>query len=114
VEASRWLVHDGWRALAAVRSPARPPGAIGVERPCARIVTEWWTSSTKAIRSNATREERTELTGVKEERSGASSIELGKEWGRWPGLVWRRRSSGGPFYRRPGGGKGGGTATPTS
>jgi hypothetical protein len=25
--------------------------------------------------------------------------------------VWRRRSSGGPFYRRPGRGKGGGTAS---
>jgi hypothetical protein len=105
VEASGWLVHDGWRALAAVRLPARPPGAIGVERPCARIVTEWRTSSTKAIRPNATREERTELTGVKGERGGASSIGLGKEWGRWPGLVWRRRSSCGPFYRRPGGGR---------
>jgi hypothetical protein len=51
---------------------------------------------------------------VKGERGDASSIGLGKEWGRWLGLVWRKRSSGGPFYRRPGGGKGGGTATPTS
>jgi hypothetical protein len=100
--------------LAVVRSPARPPGAIGVERSCARIVTEWRTSSTKAIRPNASREERTELTGVKGKRGGASSIELRKKWGRWPGLVWRRWSSGGPFYRRPGGGKGGGTATSTS
>jgi hypothetical protein len=114
VEASGWPVHGGWRALAAVRSSVRPPGAIGIERPCARIMTEWRTSRTKAIRPNATREERTELTGVKGERGDASSIGLGKEWGRWLGLVWRKRSSGGPFYRRPGGGKGGGTATPTS
>jgi hypothetical protein len=42
---------------------------------------------------------------VKGESGGASSIGLGKEWGRWPGLVWRRRSSCGPFYRRPGGGR---------
>jgi hypothetical protein len=26
-----WPVHGGWRALAAVKSPARPPGAIGDE-----------------------------------------------------------------------------------
>ena len=77
-----WPVHGGWRALAAVRSPARPPGAIGVERPCARIVTEWRTSSTKAIRPNATREERTKLTGVKGGHGGASSIGLGKERGK--------------------------------
>jgi hypothetical protein len=46
-----------------VRSSARPLGAIGVERPCARIVAEWRTSSTKAIRPKATIEERTKLTG---------------------------------------------------
>jgi hypothetical protein len=89
-----------------VRSPARPPGAIGVERPCANIVIEWRTSSTKAIRLNTTREERTELTGVKGERGGASSIGLEKEWGRWSGPVWRRWSSGGPFIgAREGGGR---------
>jgi hypothetical protein len=48
------------------------------------------------------------LTGVKGERGGASSIGLGEEWRRWPGLVWRKRSSGGRFYRRPGGGRKGG------
>jgi hypothetical protein len=47
--ASGWTVHGGWRVLVAVKSPARPSGAIGVERPCARIVTEWRTSSTKTI-----------------------------------------------------------------
>jgi hypothetical protein len=35
-----WPVHGGWRALAAVKSPARPPGAIGDEQVCARLVTE--------------------------------------------------------------------------
>jgi hypothetical protein len=41
-------------------------------------------------------------------RGGARSIGLGEEWRGWPGLVWRKRSSGGPFYRRPGGGRKGG------
>jgi hypothetical protein len=68
-------------------------------------VSEWRSSSTKVIRPKATREERTKLTEVKGEPSGASSIGLGKEWRRWPGLVWRKRSSGGPFYRRLGGGR---------
>jgi hypothetical protein len=71
-------------------------------------VREWRSSNTKAIRLKATREARTKLTGVKGERGGASSIGLGEEWRRWPGLVWRKRSSGGPFYRRPGGGRKGG------
>jgi hypothetical protein len=109
-----WLVHGGWQALAAVRSPVRPPGAIGDEFVCVRIVIEWLTLRASANRPNATREERTELTGVKGGRDGASSIRLGKERGRWLRLVWRRRSSGGPFYRRPRGGKGGGMATLTS
>jgi hypothetical protein len=34
-----WPVHGEWRALAAVRSPARPPGAIGDEFVCVRLVT---------------------------------------------------------------------------
>jgi hypothetical protein len=91
-----------------VRSPARQPGAIGGEDGCIAIVSEWRSSSTKVIRPKAIREERTKLTGVKGERGGASSIGLGEEWRRWPGLVWRKRSSGGPFYRRPGGGRKGG------
>jgi hypothetical protein len=36
----RWPVHGGWRALVAVKSPARTPGAIGDEQVCARLVTE--------------------------------------------------------------------------
>jgi hypothetical protein len=65
-------------------------------------------SNTKSIRPKATREEITKLTGVKGKRGGARSIGLGEEWRGWPGLVWRKRSSGGPFYRRPGGGRKGG------
>jgi hypothetical protein len=75
---------------------------------CLAIVSVWWSSSTKVIRPKATREARTKLTGVKGERDGASSIRLKEEWRRWPGLVWRKRSSGDPFYRRPGGGRKGG------
>ena len=60
-----WLVHGGWRALAVVRSPARPPGAIGDEFVCVRLVTEWLTLRASAVRPNTTREERTELTEVK-------------------------------------------------
>jgi hypothetical protein len=40
----------------------------------------------------------TELTG---DHGDASSIGLGEEWRRWSGLVWRKRSSCGPFYRCP-------------
>jgi hypothetical protein len=97
-----------WRALAAVRSPARQLSTIGGGDGCIAIVRNWRSSNTRAIRLKATREARTKLTGVKGERGGASSIGLGKEWRRWPGLVWRKRSSGGPFYRRPGGGRKGG------
>jgi hypothetical protein len=91
-----------------VRSPARQPSAIGGGDGCVAIVSEWRSSSTKLIRPKATKEERTKLTGVKGERGDASSIGLGEEWRRWSGLVWRKRSSGGPFYRRPGGGRTGG------
>jgi hypothetical protein len=91
-----------------VRSPARQPSAIGGGDGCVAIVSEWRSSSTKLIRPKATNEERTKLTGVKGERGGVSSIVLGEEWRRWLGLVWRKRSSGGPFYRRPGGGRKGG------
>jgi hypothetical protein len=87
-----------------VRSPARQPSAIGGGDGCIAIVRKWQSSNTKAIRLKATREARTKLTGVKGERGGASSIGLGKEWRRWSGLVWRKRSSSGPFYRRLGGG----------
>jgi hypothetical protein len=97
-----------WRVLAVVRSPARQPSAIGGGGGCIAIVREWRSSNTKAIRLKATREARTKLTRVKGERGGASSIGLEEEWRRWPGLVWRKRSSGGPFYRRPGGGRKGG------
>jgi hypothetical protein len=94
--------------LAAVRSLARQPSAIGGGDGCVAIVSEWRSSSTKLIRPKATREGRTKLTGVKGERGGASSIVLGEVWRRWLGLVWRKRSSGSPFYRRPGGGREGG------
>jgi hypothetical protein len=71
-----WLVHGGWRALAAVKPPTRPPGAIGDEFVCARLVTEWRALRARAIRPNATREWRTELTGAKGGRGGAGSIGL--------------------------------------
>jgi hypothetical protein len=45
------------------------------------------------------------LTGAGEGRGGAGSIELGKGGRGWPRLVWEKRSSGGPFYRRPGRGR---------
>jgi hypothetical protein len=96
------------RVFAAVRSPARQPSAIGGGERCLAIVSVWRSSSTKVIRPKATREARTELTGVAGERGGASSIGLVEEWRRWSRLVWRKRSSGGPFYRRPGGGGKGG------
>jgi hypothetical protein len=83
--------------LAAVRSPARQPSAIGGGERCLAIVSVWRSSNTKSIRPKATREERTKLTGVKGKRGGASSIGLGEEWRRWLGLVWRKQSSGGPF-----------------
>jgi hypothetical protein len=86
----------------------RQPSAIGGGERCLAIVSVWWSSSTKVIRPKATREARTELNGVTGERGGASSIGLGEEWRRWSGLMWRKRSSGGPFYRRPGGGREGG------
>jgi hypothetical protein len=91
-----------------VRSPARQPSAIGGGEGCLAIMSEWRSSSTKLIRPKATRKGRTKLTGVKGERDSASSIGLGVVWRRWPGLVWRKQSSGGPFYRRPGGGRKGG------
>jgi hypothetical protein len=83
-------------------------GARGGGGGCIAIVRKWRSLNTKAIRLKATREARTKLTGVKGECGGASSIGLGGEWWRWPGLVWRKRSSGGPFYRRQGGGRKGG------
>jgi hypothetical protein len=95
----------GWPVHSAVRSPARQPSAIGGGDMCVAIVSEWQSSSTKLIRPKSTREGRTKLTGVKGGCGDASSIGLGKVWRRWPGLVWRKRSSGGPFYRRPGGGR---------
>jgi hypothetical protein len=91
-----------------VRSPARQPSAIGGGDGCIAIVRKWRSSNTRAIQLKSTREARTKLTGVKGEHGGASSIGLGKEWRRWPGLVWRKRSSGDPFYMRLGGGRKGG------
>jgi hypothetical protein len=44
-----WPVHGGWWALAAVKSLARPPGAIGDEQVCAKLVTEWRTLRARAI-----------------------------------------------------------------
>jgi hypothetical protein len=105
VEAQGGRSTARWRVLAAVRSPARQPSAIGGGERCLAIVRVWGSSSTKVIRPKATREAGTKLTGVTGERGGASSIGLGEEWRRWPGLVWRKRSSGGPFYRCPGGGR---------
>jgi hypothetical protein len=87
VEAQGCRSTARWRVLAAVRSPARQPSAIGGGERCLAIVSVWWSSSTKVIRPKATREARTELTGVTGERGGASSIGLGEEWRRWPGLV---------------------------
>jgi hypothetical protein len=95
--------HGRGQVLAAVRSPTRQPSAKGGGERCLAIVSVWRSSSTKLIRPKATREGRTKLTRVTGRRGGASSIGLGEEWRRWTGLVWRKRSSGGPFYRRPGG-----------
>jgi hypothetical protein len=64
--------------LATVKSPARPPIAIGDEQVCARLVTERRTLRARAIWSNATRERRTELTGEGRDGGGAGSIELGE------------------------------------
>jgi hypothetical protein len=91
-----------------VRSPARQPSAIGDGDGCVAIVSEWRSSSTKLIRPKATREGRTKLIGVKGGRGSASSLGLEEVWRRWSRLVWRKRSSGGPFYRRLGGGRKGG------
>jgi hypothetical protein len=44
-----WPIHGGWRALAAVKSPMRPPGAIGDELVCARLVTGRRTLKARAI-----------------------------------------------------------------
>jgi hypothetical protein len=44
-----WPVHSGRLALAAVKSPARPLGAIGDEKVCARLATERRTSRARAI-----------------------------------------------------------------
>ena len=44
-----WPVHGGWRALAAVKSTARPLGVIGDEQVCARLVTERRTLRARAI-----------------------------------------------------------------
>jgi hypothetical protein len=44
-----WPVHGGWRALAAVKSSARPLGAIGDEKVCTRLATERWTLRARAI-----------------------------------------------------------------
>jgi hypothetical protein len=44
-----WPVHGGWRALAVVKSLARPPGAIGDEQVCARLVTGRRTLRARAI-----------------------------------------------------------------
>jgi hypothetical protein len=103
-----WPVHGAAAVFAAVRSPARQPSAIGGGERCLAIVSVWRSSNTKVIRPKVTREARTELTEVTGEHGGASSIGLGEKWRRWAGLVWRKRSSGGPFYRRPGGGGKGG------
>jgi hypothetical protein len=45
----RWPVHGGWRAFAAVKSPARPSGAIGDEQVCTRLVTERQTLRARPI-----------------------------------------------------------------
>jgi hypothetical protein len=44
-----WSVHGGWRALAAVKSPARPLGTIGDEQVCARLATERQTLRAREI-----------------------------------------------------------------
>jgi hypothetical protein len=45
----RWPVHGGRWALAAVKSPARPPGVIGDEQVCTRLVTERRTLRARSI-----------------------------------------------------------------
>ena len=44
-----WPVHDGWRALVAVKSPARLLGAISDEKVCARLAIERRSLRAKAI-----------------------------------------------------------------
>jgi hypothetical protein len=44
-----WPVHGGWRALTVVKSPTRPPGAIGDEQVCARLVIERRTLRARAF-----------------------------------------------------------------
>jgi hypothetical protein len=95
-----------WRALVAVRSPARLPSAIGGGDGCIVFVRECRSSRTIYIRLELSRGRRARLTGAGEGRGDAGSIELGKGGRGWSRLVWEKRSSGGPFYRRLGWGRG--------
>ena len=109
-----WPVHGGWRALAAVKSSARPLGVIGDEQVCARLVTERRILRARAILSYATRERRTELTG--EGRDDGAELDWARgrevEWLR-PGVV-EQGARGGPFIGGRGGGRKGGRRAPTS
>jgi hypothetical protein len=44
-----WPVHDGWRVLVAVKSPASLPDAISEEKVCARLAIERRSLRAKAI-----------------------------------------------------------------
>jgi hypothetical protein len=76
-----------WWALAAVRSPARLPSAIGGRDGCIVFVREWRSSRTILIRLELSRGRRARLTGAGEGRGGAGSIELGEGGRGWPRLV---------------------------
>jgi hypothetical protein len=81
--------------LAAVRSPARQPSAIGGGERCLAIVSVWQSSNTKSIRPKATREERTKLTGAKGKRGDEATwhaqlgrLGRGRRGGSGRGAVW--------------------------
>jgi hypothetical protein len=76
-----------WRALAAVRSPARLPSAIGGGDGGITFVREWRSSRTIRIRLELSRGRRARLTGAGEGRDGAGSIELGEGGRGWSRLV---------------------------
>jgi hypothetical protein len=89
-----------WRVPAAAKPPVRFPATIGEAKWCPVLVSVWRSFGHSLIEQRKAREGEGSSPEQGREHGGACLNGSGRRAVGMAGVVWRRRGSGGSFYRR--------------
>jgi hypothetical protein len=95
-----------WRVPAAAKPPVRFPATTGEAKWCLVIASVWRSFGHSLIEQRDAREGEGSSPEQGRGHGGARLNGSGRRAVRVAGVVWRRRCSSGPFYRRSGEGRG--------